>query len=223
MRLYITLDRGVELNPIISNYISAFKLKKKCSPCCVFSTEVSYISKRMIDRWQLHVWSLTEDPFLCDWPVKSFMKWKTQCMPVVKGSMLRPVEQYAGRIWFAWDRCSVIYYYSYGLCKNEQPTSCSEETDCKLAFVIYSVCSHHINQLGDLESKANFNGVVGVLDRPDPALVPLEKVPQQGVLHLRQGDKLTLTCNKQKEHGSRIKYSKALIFPLTATIDWFIN
>lgn len=82
---------------------------------------------------------------------------------------------------------------------------------------------HHINQLGDLESKADFNGVVGVLDRPDPALVPLEKAPEQGVLHLRQGDKLTLTWNEQREHGSRIKYSKALIFPLTAwLLDWVV-
>lgn len=37
--------------------------------------------------------------------------------------------------------------------------------------------SYHINQLGYLESEAYFNGVVGVLDRPDPALVSLEKVP----------------------------------------------
>lgn len=61
--------------------------------------------------------------------------------------------------------------------------------------------SYHINQLGYLESEAYFNGVVGVLDRPDPALVSLEKVPEKSILHLRQGHKLTLGWSKHVEHS----------------------
>lgn len=61
--------------------------------------------------------------------------------------------------------------------------------------------SHHINQLGDLESKAHFNGVIGVLDGPDPALVSLEKVPEESVLHLRQGHKVALGWSKQAENS----------------------
>lgn len=52
--------------------------------------------------------------------------------------------------------------------------------------------SYHINQLGYLESEAYFDGVVGVLDRPDPALVSLEKVPEESILHLCQRHKLAL-------------------------------
>lgn len=61
--------------------------------------------------------------------------------------------------------------------------------------------SHHVNQLRDLESKAHFNGVVGPLDGPHPALVPLEKVLEQGVLHLRQGHKLILSWNNEEKKG----------------------
>jgi len=60
-------------------------------------------------------------------------------------------------------------------------------------LVIAGAGSHHINQLRDLESEADPDRVVDVLDGPDPALVALEKVPQEGVLHLRQGHKLTLS------------------------------
>lgn len=40
--------------------------------------------------------------------------------------------------------------------------------------VLLCIHPHHIHQLGDLESKANSNSVVGTLDWPDPALVALE-------------------------------------------------
>lgn len=60
---------------------------------------------------------------------------------------------------------------------------------------------HHINQLGDFEPKAYFNSVVGTLDWSDPALVALEKVLQEGVLHLCQGHKLTWTWDKKVERG----------------------
>lgn len=60
---------------------------------------------------------------------------------------------------------------------------------------------HHVDQLRDLESKSHFNSVVSALDWPDPALVALEKVLQQCVLHLRQGHKLTWSWNKEEECG----------------------
>ena len=70
--------------------------------------------------------------------------------------------------------------------------------------------SYHINQLGDLQSEAYSNRAVGVLDGPDPALVALEKVPQQKVLHLCQGHKLTLTWNTKKTLW--IRYSSLQYF-----------
>lgn len=63
----------------------------------------------------------------------------------------------------------------------------------KLSFFSRAcVFSHHINQLGDLQSKTHFNGVISPLDGSDPALVALEEVSEEGVLHLRQGHKLAL-------------------------------
>lgn len=59
--------------------------------------------------------------------------------------------------------------------------------------------SYHVNQLGDLQSEAYFDGVVGVLDGPDPALVSLEEVPEESVLHLRQGHKLALGWSRHME------------------------
>ena len=50
---------------------------------------------------------------------------------------------------------------------------------------------HHVDQLRDLEAKAYSDRVVGVLDGSDPALVTLEQVPEQRILHLCQGHKLT--------------------------------
>lgn len=61
--------------------------------------------------------------------------------------------------------------------------------------------SYHINQLGYLESEAYFNGVVGVLDGPDPPLVSLEKVPEESIFHLRQGHKLALSWSKHVENS----------------------
>lgn len=72
--------------------------------------------------------------------------------------------------------------------------------------------THHINQLRDLESEAYFNSVIGTLNRPDPALVALEKIPQQGVLHLRQGYKLTWSFSKEEEGGlTTAHFSNAVI------------
>lgn len=82
---------------------------------------------------------------------------------------------------------------------------------CLLVVVVVKQClkvpwdgkkkSHHVHQLGDLESKAYFDGVVSVLDGPDPALVSLEEVPEESVLHLRQGHELALVWNKHTEHS----------------------
>lgn len=60
-------------------------------------------------------------------------------------------------------------------------------------FLGACVCTHHIHQLGDLKSEAYFDGVIGPLDWPDPALVALEKVSEQSILHLRQGHELALS------------------------------
>lgn len=60
------------------------------------------------------------------------------------------------------------------------------------------VCSHHINQLGDLQSETYFNGVIGALDWSDPALVALEEVSEEGILHLRQWHKLALSWDMKE-------------------------
>lgn len=62
----------------------------------------------------------------------------------------------------------------------------SGKPNLTLFFLFYVFCPHHINQLGDLQSKAYSDGVVGMLDRSHPLLVTPEKVPQQGILHLCQ-------------------------------------
>lgn len=59
---------------------------------------------------------------------------------------------------------------------------------------------HHVNQLGDLEAKADSDGVVGVLDGSHPLLVAPEEVPQQGILHLSQRHKVFLSL---KDSGKK--------------------
>lgn len=68
-----------------------------------------------------------------------------------------------------------------------------------LAYSIWVLFPHHINQLRDLESKAYSDGVIGMLDRPHPLLVTLEKVPQQGILHLSQRHKVFLSWKESEK------------------------
>ena len=59
---------------------------------------------------------------------------------------------------------------------------------CVCVSVCVYVCDpYHIDQLGDLEAEAHPDGVIGVLDGPDPALVALEQAPEEVVLHHGQG------------------------------------
>lgn len=65
--------------------------------------------------------------------------------------------------------------------------------------------AHHIDQLGDLQPKANRDGVVGVLDRPHPLLIPPEKVPQQGILQFGQRHKVFLSWKETRKSGNEDK------------------
>lgn len=78
-------------------------------------------------------------------------------------------------------------------------------------WVCLCIYPYHINQLGDLESKAYFNSVISTLNWPHPALVALEKVLQQSVLHLRQGYKLTLSCKNNHHIDTQVKFTSTVL------------